>query len=137
MSLGALIEPLSCAVHGYDLIRTRLGDRVIIYGAGTMGLLLLLLAWRTGALSVTMVEPNEARRAKAVEMGASESLASTDELDGDRRFDVVIDATGIIGRSRTGSVGCDLAAHSCNSACHRTLPRRRSHRSRCTTKRSR
>ena len=102
MSLGALIEPLSCAVHGYDLIKTKLGDRFIIYGAGTMGLMLLLLAERVGAASVTVVEPNEARRQKAAELGATEALASADHLDGGRRFDVVMDATGVIAAIEDG-----------------------------------
>jgi len=102
MSLGALIEPLSCAIHGYDLIKTKLGDRFIIYGAGTMGLMLLILAERAGALSVTVVEPNEARRQKAAELGATEALASADQLDADRRFDVVMDATGVIAAIEDG-----------------------------------
>ena len=100
-SMAALIEPLSCAIHGYDLVRTRLGDRFLIYGAGTMGLMLLLLAPRAGAASVAVVEPNEARRHKASELGATETLASGGELDG-RRFDVVIDATGVIAAIEDG-----------------------------------
>jgi threonine dehydrogenase-like Zn-dependent dehydrogenase len=102
MSLGALIEPLSCAVHGYDLIKTKLGDRFIIYGAGTMGLMLLLLAERAGAVSVTVVEPNEVRRKKAAELGATEALASVEHIDGGRRFDVVMDATGVIAAIEDG-----------------------------------
>jgi 2-desacetyl-2-hydroxyethyl bacteriochlorophyllide A dehydrogenase len=101
MSLAALIEPLSCAIHGYDLMDTRLGDRFLIYGAGTMGLLLLLLGWRAGALSVTIVEPNVARRQKAVDLGATQVVASADELEG-RRFEVVIDATGVIAAIEDG-----------------------------------
>lgn len=102
MSLGALIEPLSCAVHGYDLIKTKLADRFIIYGAGTMGLMLLMLAERVGALSVTVVEPNPARRQKAAALGATEALAGTDDLDEGRRFDVVMDATGVIAAIEDG-----------------------------------
>ncbi|HUC13969.1 MAG TPA: zinc-dependent alcohol dehydrogenase family protein [Acidimicrobiales bacterium] len=102
MSLGALIEPLSCAVHGYDLIKTKLADRFIIYGAGTMGLMLLLLAERVGAASVTVVEPNEARRKKAAELGATEALASAEQLDAGRRFDIVMDATGVIAAIEDG-----------------------------------
>jgi 2-desacetyl-2-hydroxyethyl bacteriochlorophyllide A dehydrogenase len=96
MSLAALIEPLSCAVHGYDLVKTRLGDRFLIYGAGTMGLMLLLLAERVGALTVTMVEPHAARRNKAASLGASEVVASAEDLEVARRFDVVIDASGVV-----------------------------------------
>ena len=89
-------------MHGYDLIKTKLGDRFIIYGAGTMGLMLLLLAERVGAASVTVVEPNEARRKKAAELGATEALASAEHIDGGRRFDVVMDATGVIAAIEDG-----------------------------------
>ena len=48
---AALIEPLSCAVRGYDVLRSNLGAHVLIYGSGTMGLMMLQLAKRTGAAS--------------------------------------------------------------------------------------
>ncbi len=97
MSVAALIEPLSCAVHGYDLLPTKLGDRFLIYGAGTMGLLLIALAGRVGAISVTVVEPNEARRQMARDFGATSVVGRVDELDDEGGFDVVIDASGVIG----------------------------------------
>ena len=102
MSLAALIEPLSCAVHGYDLIRTKLGDRFLIYGAGTMGLMLLLLASRSGAIGVTLVEPNAARRQRALELGASQAVASGEELEPPTGYDVVMDATGVIAAIEDG-----------------------------------
>ena len=95
MSVGALVEPLSCVVHGYDLIRTRLGDHFLIYGAGTMGLMLVALAQRVGAVSVTVVEPHGQRRQLARSFGASTVLASSAEL-ADERFNVVIDASGVV-----------------------------------------
>jgi 2-desacetyl-2-hydroxyethyl bacteriochlorophyllide A dehydrogenase len=96
MSAAALIEPLSCAVHGYDLIRPKLGDRFLIYGSGTMGLLLASLAGRVGAVSVTVVEPHPKRREMARSFGATTAVAGSDEIEGDRCFDVVIDATGVV-----------------------------------------
>ncbi|MGO1539117.1 MAG: alcohol dehydrogenase catalytic domain-containing protein, partial [Leucobacter sp.] len=35
---AALIEPLACAIRGWDVLPRRLGDHVLVYGAGTMGL---------------------------------------------------------------------------------------------------
>jgi threonine dehydrogenase-like Zn-dependent dehydrogenase len=78
-----------------------LGDRFLIYGAGTMGLMLLLLAERVGALSVTIVEPNAARRQKAVTLGATTVLASAEHLEG-AKFDVVIDASGVVAAIEDG-----------------------------------
>ncbi len=97
MSLGALVEPLSCAVHGYDVLRPKLGDRFLVYGAGTMGLLLVALAPHAGAVSVSVVEPNRSRRELALEMGASEAVGTSAELGAERGYEVVIDATGAVG----------------------------------------
>jgi 2-desacetyl-2-hydroxyethyl bacteriochlorophyllide A dehydrogenase len=97
MSAAALIEPLSCAVHGYDLLHPKLGDRFLIYGAGTMGLLLVLLAERVGAISVAVVEPQAQRRELARSFGATAAVENSDQIEGDGRFDVVIDATGVVG----------------------------------------
>ena len=58
---ATLIEPLSCVVRGYDVLRTALGASVLIYGAGTMGLLLLEVAKHTGPRSVHVVDPNNER----------------------------------------------------------------------------
>ncbi|GHC63936.1 zinc-dependent alcohol dehydrogenase family protein [Streptomyces flavofungini] len=91
---AALIEPLSCAVRGYDVLRTRLGSRVLIYGSGTMGLMMLELAKRTGAASVDIVDLNPDRLATAKRLGVTGSGAGPDELDRPRGWDVVIDATG-------------------------------------------
>ncbi|MFM9367169.1 zinc-dependent alcohol dehydrogenase family protein [Streptomyces sp. Da 82-17] len=91
---AALIEPLSCAVRGYDVLRTRLGAHVLIYGSGTMGLMMLELAKRTGAASVDMLDVNPERLATARQLGVTGAAASADELDRPQGWDVVVDATG-------------------------------------------
>lgn len=101
VAVGALIEPLSCALHGYDLVRTRIGHRFLIYGAGTMGLMLAMLAERAGALSVAVVEPNAQRRAMAARL-AADAVVSADELDSPEGFDLVIDATGVVSAIEDG-----------------------------------
>ncbi len=58
---AALIEPLSCAVRGYDVLRSQLAAHVLIYGAGTMGLMMLELAKQTGAATVDVVDLNTDR----------------------------------------------------------------------------
>jgi 2-desacetyl-2-hydroxyethyl bacteriochlorophyllide A dehydrogenase len=92
---AALIEPLSCAVRGYDVLRSRLASRVLVYGAGTMGLMMLQLAKATGAASVDVVDINAERLATAWQLGCSAGAASADELDRPPYgWDLVIDATG-------------------------------------------
>jgi len=91
---AALIEPLSCAVRGYDVLRNQLATHVLIYGSGTMGLMMLELAKRTGATTVDVVDINPERLATASRLGCSATAASAVELDRPRGWDVVIDATG-------------------------------------------
>ncbi|MEU6251266.1 zinc-dependent alcohol dehydrogenase family protein [Streptomyces sp. NPDC047043] len=91
---AALIEPLSCAVRGYDVLNSRLGSHVLIYGSGTMGLMMLELAKRTGAASVDVVDINPERLATAEKLGCSQAALSADELGRPAGWDVVVDATG-------------------------------------------
>ncbi|WP_069817033.1 zinc-dependent alcohol dehydrogenase family protein [Streptomyces sp. TP-A0874] len=91
---AALIEPLSCAVRGYDVLGSRLAAQVLIYGSGTMGLMMLELAKRTGAAAVDVVDVNPERLATARQLGCSRAAAGAEELDRPQGWDVVIDATG-------------------------------------------
>jgi 2-desacetyl-2-hydroxyethyl bacteriochlorophyllide A dehydrogenase len=91
---AALIEPLSCAVRGYDILRSQLASRVLIYGSGTMGLMMLQLGKLTGAASIEVVDINTDRLATAKQLGVTATATSADELDRPKGWDVVIDATG-------------------------------------------
>jgi NADPH2:quinone reductase len=51
---GAFVEPLGCCIHGLDKSRVKVGEKVILIGAGTIGLLLLQLV-RLGGSSLTVV----------------------------------------------------------------------------------
>jgi len=91
---AALIEPLSCAVRGVDVLGSHLGATVLVVGAGTMGLMMQQLAARSGAAAVDVVEVNPQRRATADRFGTGRSAASIDEIDQPQGWDVVIEATG-------------------------------------------
>jgi 2-desacetyl-2-hydroxyethyl bacteriochlorophyllide A dehydrogenase len=99
---AALIEPLSCAVRGFDVLAPQLGDHYLIYGAGTMGLMMMELAKRAGAASVTMVDLNPARLETARELGCTATVGSADELDRPRGWDIVIDCTGVVAAIEDG-----------------------------------
>jgi 2-desacetyl-2-hydroxyethyl bacteriochlorophyllide A dehydrogenase len=92
---AALIEPLSCAVRGFDVLPRRLGDHYLIYGAGTMGLMMLELAKRSGAASVSVVDLNADRLATATQLGVTAAAARPEEIERPRGWDVVIDCTGV------------------------------------------
>ncbi|GHB72968.1 alcohol dehydrogenase [Streptomyces xanthochromogenes] len=91
---AALIEPLSCAVRGYDVLRSALASHVLIYGSGTMGLMMMELAKRTGAATVDIVDINPERLATARQLGCAHAVGSADEIERPRGWDVVVDATG-------------------------------------------
>ena len=93
---GALVEPLSCAVHGLDMVDAKVAEDYLIYGAGTMGLLLAQLAKDAGASRVEMVERNPKRHDLAKRLAADRIAVSADELERPRGWDVVIDATGVV-----------------------------------------
>jgi 2-desacetyl-2-hydroxyethyl bacteriochlorophyllide A dehydrogenase len=91
---AALIEPLSCVVRGLDVLHMPLASHVLVYGAGTMGLMMAVSVARAGAASVSIVEPHPTRRQRAAGMGSFAVAASAGELTG-RGWDIVIDCTGV------------------------------------------
>ena len=93
---GSLVEPLSCAVHGLDQVGITAASNYLIYGAGTMGLLLGQLVKDSGANSLDMIDTNSNRHALAKRLGADRVAVSAAELDRPEGWDVVIDATGAV-----------------------------------------
>ena len=90
---GALIEPLSCAVHGMRRLGPVVGDNVLVMGAGTMGLLLMQLLNRAGARSVAVVDRKASRLEAATAVGAAAVATDAGALPRDV-FGVAVDATG-------------------------------------------
>jgi len=90
---AALIEPLACAIRAFDILPRKMGEHYLIYGSGTMGLLMAQLAPRAGAASVTIVDVNASRLVTAGELGIHSRHTSANEADRDQ-WDIVIDCTG-------------------------------------------
>ena len=91
---GALVEPLSCAVHGLHRIGAEAGESFLVVGAGTMGLLVQQLLQRSGA-RVVVVDRNAARLPLAEQLGAAATATDIAELDGEL-FDAAVDVTGAV-----------------------------------------
>jgi threonine dehydrogenase-like Zn-dependent dehydrogenase len=64
-----LSEPLACVIRSVRKSRVRRGDKVVVVGAGIMGILHVMLLKQAGA-TVFVSEPNGDRSAFALEMGA-------------------------------------------------------------------
>ncbi len=112
--LACLAEPLACCVHGMDRLAAQSGSTVLVIGAGLIGLMLTRLARLAGAGLTVSSEPQETRRACALEFGADRVVDPNQE--GERQalaatygegFDFVIDA---VGSSATFSQAIALAA---------------------------
>src|SRR5258708_23831992 len=101
---AALLEPLACVVHGIDEIPLKLGDTVVVNGAGPIGLMFINLATLSGA-RVISCDNNDERLAAARYFGAVETinpskvsdhiqtvLALTEE---GRGTDIAIEAVGL------------------------------------------
>jgi 2-desacetyl-2-hydroxyethyl bacteriochlorophyllide A dehydrogenase len=77
---GALVEPLAVAIHGVEKAGIRLGRTTTIFGDGAIGLLILMLANRSGHGRTFVVGAQQHRLVKAMELGASEVF---DNREGD------------------------------------------------------
>lgn len=98
---AAFIEPLACVAYAMRRLPVGPADKVLIFGAGPMGLLLVQALRNSGASQVTVVEKQPDRLAMAGPLGAAHTVAAGPEQAETLReiapygFDIVIDATGV------------------------------------------
>jgi threonine dehydrogenase-like Zn-dependent dehydrogenase len=109
-----MVEPVGCAIRGFDNTKTTLGDTVTIIGAGPMGLILTQMALLQGAAKVFVVEIIPERRKMAEKLGAHRTInpleedvvrSMTDETEGNGP-EVVFEA---VGSARTIELALDIA----------------------------
>ncbi len=98
---AALLEPLACVVWGLQQVQIQAGDRMLIFGAGPMGILMMQAAKRAGASYVAMVDKEAWRLELAEQLGAN-AVIGADKLNKEtfgslapHGFEVVADATGV------------------------------------------
>lgn len=107
---GALVEPLSIAVHVCGLAGNLQGKSIAVFGAGSIGLLCCAVAQAFGAEVVVVIDAVDSRLEFATRLGATETykmepllspdanaegLLSKAKLGDSEGVDVVIDATGV------------------------------------------
>lgn len=92
---AALAEPLAVALHAVGLAGEVAGKRVLVIGAGPIGLLVAAAAHRAGAAVVgaSDVRPEPLERARS--LGASEFFLVGDDTIDDESFDVVFECSGV------------------------------------------
>lgn len=75
---GAIVEPLAVALHGVQLSGLAAGDRVLVLGAGPIGLATAFWARRMGAARVVVQDIARHQEARAAEMGATGFVVDPD-----------------------------------------------------------
>ena len=98
---GALVEPTAVAVHAVRRADVRLGDNVLVIGAGAIGLITAALCKRMGAREVIVSDMDPFRLEMAKTLGATRTV---DPGNGDDLAETVLLATG--GRGVDKSFEC-------------------------------
>jgi L-iditol 2-dehydrogenase len=101
---AALLEPFACAVYGISEAGIKLGDTVVVNGAGPIGLMLVRLASLQGAY-VVVTDLSDMRLELALKLGASiavnvsqvsDQIEAVKKLtENGRGVDVAIEAVGL------------------------------------------
>ena len=100
---GALAEPLACAINGLELAHLKLGDTIVIMGAGPIGCMMIELARFFGAFKVIMMQRSKGRLEFSRKFGA-DLYVETSRAD---PVQAALDATG--------GKGPDVVITSCGS----------------------
>lgn len=77
--LAALVEPTAVAMQAVKSSTIKIGDKVVVFGAGPIGMLITQCAKAAGASQIIVVEIEEKRQQLALEMGADFVIDPTKE----------------------------------------------------------
>jgi L-iditol 2-dehydrogenase len=100
---AALTEPLACTINGIEALKLRVGETLLIIGAGPMGLMAMKVARASGAGRIIMSELRKDRIEDARAMGADLIVNPKDE-----------DVASIV-KKETDGIGADAALVSIGS----------------------
>ena len=100
---GAIVEPLAVALHGVNLSGIQKGDKVLVLGAGPIGLATAFWARRAGASKVAVQDISDFQQQRALDMGAdvfvvdpADPVGSAERALGGKA-DIVFECVGIPG----------------------------------------
>ncbi|KKK42725.1 hypothetical protein LCGC14_0545420 [marine sediment metagenome] len=68
---GAIVEPLSIAIHAVQNSNFKVGDSAAVIGTGPIGLFVIQVLRVCGAKKIFALEPVESKQIKALELGAA------------------------------------------------------------------
>ncbi len=73
---GACIEPITVALHGVERVNITAGKKAIVYGCGTIGILLMQCLKAKGLEKVYVIDIDDFKLSKAKELGAYKTINS-------------------------------------------------------------
>ena len=92
---AALAEPLAVALHAVGLSGDLVGRRVLVIGAGPIGLLVVAAARHRGATEIGVSDLRPEPLARAVELGATEPVLVGRDGIADESYDVIFECSGV------------------------------------------
>lgn len=92
--IGAFVEPLSCVLHGVQRLAPKLGDNVLIMGAGPIGRLFGRALSVQGVRKIDFLERNPHRIEAASQEKYGNCLSNFEDIG--EFYDVIVDATGVM-----------------------------------------
>jgi L-idonate 5-dehydrogenase len=124
LATAALGEPLAVAIHGVRIAGLAIGQRVLVLGAGTIGLMAVVAARAGGAGEILVTARRPQQKAAALALGADRVFDDADEAAlqaaaAESPIDVVIESVGgaantldvAVRASRPGGTICLLGVY--------------------------
>ena len=100
---GAIVEPLAVALHGVNLSGFKAGDKVLVLGAGPIGLAVAFWARRLGAAKVAVQDIADFQEQRALDMGVDVFVVDPEDPVGSAerglggKADIVFECVGLPG----------------------------------------
>lgn len=92
--VASLAEPFSVGVHATRLARLQSGQKVLVFGAGIIGICAMIAAFEAGASEVAVVDIQDSRLDRAKKLGASEVINSKNGEPRQNFYDVTFECSG-------------------------------------------
>ncbi|RWS01202.1 sorbitol dehydrogenase-like isoform X2, partial [Dinothrombium tinctorium] len=109
---GALVEPIACALYGVQRAGVKIGDKVLVCGAGAISLLSLICAKAYGAEKICVIDKNVERLKIADTLGADCTIEVKENMNAQSLAESIERCMGKVDVSLecTGSQICTQAA---------------------------
>ena len=88
--IACMAEPLACCINGFEVALAKTEQKIVIFGAGPIGIMLALLAKHYNCTKLIIIEPSSFRRNFAKNLFHEASVLNSNETD---IVDVIMEET--------------------------------------------